>query len=360
MRDQRGTRFIIGLLVAVIFTGCSSKEEPAAESSFETITIAQDQLKPFVTFEEDSIAQPTDMVILPNGNRAILDYDLKSVLMYNENGELQGAFGREGKGPGEFVRPTAIDHTAGHMYVNDQGQNFWQKFTLDGEYVNSIQNIGGGFMDADIEIINDGEFLVPADGKHDALIQYKNINTDSSFYFGAPMGDSTTVVNLQENASQARKGEISDIFKNMVYLAPTRDAYYAFLKSYGRLQKYDHSGNLLWETELDLPFMDTVFEEYVEANQNQRQGTLRMLVYAYDMQATADHVYLLMYVPEEQPQALIEVDTDGNITKRYNLTYPDSNFNAFAISDSGDELYLIDTSLGRVYSMSLPPGETGP
>lgn len=356
MRYQRGRGFIIVLIMAVVFTGCSGEEERenTGESTYQTVTINQNQLQPFVTFEDDSIAQPMDMVILPNGNRAVLDFDLKSVLVFNKNGELQAAFGREGKGPGEFVRPMAIDHTANHIYVNDQGQNFWQKFTLNGEFVGSVKNINSGFMDDDVVVIADGEYLIPADGKQEALIQYKNVNIDSSFYFGSAMGDSTTVVNLQENASQARKGEISDLFKNMVYLAHTDDAYYAFLKSYGRLQKYDHSGNLLWENELELPFMQTVFEEYIAANQEQQEGTLRMLVYAYDMQATADHVYLLMYVPEGQPQALIEVDTDGNITKRYNLTYPDGNFNAFAISESGEELYLIDASLARVYSLTLP------
>ena len=48
----------------IILVGCSSEpeSETTGESAYQIITIEQNQLQPFVTFEEDSIAQPQDII----------------------------------------------------------------------------------------------------------------------------------------------------------------------------------------------------------------------------------------------------------------------------------------------------------
>lgn len=341
------------MMALTMLVACSGAKE-SNELSFETIEITENQLQPFLTFEEDSIAQPFDIEVLPNGNGVILDIKLKKLFIYNTDGIRQSMVGGEGRGPGEFVQPIALQHTHEHVYVYDQGQFLWQKYTFDGELAESVQNVGGGIMAGDVLVIADGEYLIPADGRQEALIQYKNSNVDSSLYFGSPMGDSTTVVNLQDNANQAKQGEIPDIFKNMISLAHSPDAYYAFLRSYGRLQKYNHVGELQWDKKLDFPFMQRIFQNFVETNKNRKnEATLRMLRYAKDMYAVGDHIYLLMSTPANDLQVLLKMDDTGAVVTRYNINVDDGSFNKFAVTDNEKEIYFINFSLAQIVSLNL-------
>ncbi len=320
MLNKSKLSITISILFITLLVGSSeTDQETTGESSYQRITIEQNQLQPFVTFEQDSIAQPQDIEVLPNGNVAVLYFGLKSVLVFNENGDRVMSFGREGKGPGEFVQPVILELTKNHLYILDQGQNFWQKYTHNGEFVESLQNINGGIMGRDAHAIADSEYLIPTDGRGEALVQYKNTNSDSSYYFGKPMGDSTIVIDYPKNIKQAQNGEVPDMFKNLVFLAHTDSAYFAFLKSYGHLQKYSHSGELLWEKELELPSMQAIFDEFVAANEDQQEAAIYILLYALDMGVAHQSIYLLMNAPGDENQHLVALNTQGNIQTVYNM-----------------------------------------
>lgn len=345
-----------GIILLFLAAGCGGPDDQraAAGKAGTVVAIPASELQPFLTFEEDSIAGPADLALLPDGAVAVLDYKLNKVLVYSAGGRRRIAFGKEGKGPGEFTRPVHIQQVGGHLYVGDQGQQVWQKFSPSGTFLETIRSDESTLSFQDIQLMDGLSFLVPANGRQNSLLIYKKGTDDQPLYFGKSMGDSTAkVVNFQKNIQQAKNDEVPDLFKNMVHLGYDEHHFYAFLKSYGRLQQYDRSGQLQWESRLDLPFMQRLYEEFVEENKDGDPRSLRMLLYAYDMEITGNALYLLMNMPEGEKQALLKLDKEGTILKQYRLDYPDGRFNGLAVA-SGQKAYLVDTSMGRVMTLELP------
>jgi hypothetical protein len=51
------------------------------------------------------VSKPNDLLVLPDGRLLVSDAAAGQVLSYSAAGELEGAFGKRGRGPGEFTSP---------------------------------------------------------------------------------------------------------------------------------------------------------------------------------------------------------------------------------------------------------------
>jgi hypothetical protein len=77
-------------------------------------------------------------VAIGNDSFIVLDTGDRTLKTYSINGRLLNQFGREGMGPGEFLRPLAITASDNHLYVADAQLMRITEFTLIGRYSRSF------------------------------------------------------------------------------------------------------------------------------------------------------------------------------------------------------------------------------
>jgi hypothetical protein len=78
--------------------------------------------------------RPTNAAIAPNGDIYVADgYGNARIHRFTAAGELTGAWGEPGRGPGQFVVPHGIWIADGRVFVADRENDRIQIFTLNGE-----------------------------------------------------------------------------------------------------------------------------------------------------------------------------------------------------------------------------------
>jgi hypothetical protein len=71
-----------------------------------------------------------------NGDVFVTDYKLNCIKKFNSSGSLTLTIGREGEGPGDLRRPTAlVIEPSGHIVVFDSGNRRIQRLDADGKHV---------------------------------------------------------------------------------------------------------------------------------------------------------------------------------------------------------------------------------
>ena len=94
--------------------------------------------------DSQTFNKPTDIAWAPNGDFYVSDgYGNSRVVKFTKDGKYIKAWGKPGKGPGEFKLPhsVAVD-SKGLVYVSDRGNNRIQIFDGDGNFLRQWTNLG--------------------------------------------------------------------------------------------------------------------------------------------------------------------------------------------------------------------------
>ncbi|NGP87547.1 6-bladed beta-propeller [Fodinibius halophilus] len=343
--------YITFIAASIIVLGCSQEKE-SHQNEVSEKKIAFEELEPFLTFEEDSLAQPIDIDILDDNKIAVLDNKLASVFFYDKQGEPITKVGQKGKGPGEFGRPLGLQVANNKVYVLDFATVTISIISKEGEFLERYPYKGEMMSFAQLAVEGKDKYLVPANGTEGALIRYQH-SADSSLYFGDAPGEKGETFNLQEIKKTIKNREVPDVFKNTALTAYDDESFYAFLQSYGKVQRYSREGALLWETTIDLPVKEDIFDYYIERNKNQPNNAVYPLAYATDMKVTPQGIFILMNVPNGKEQVLLKMDEKGQLQTIYRVGSGDGGFNAFSLMPSSAKLFLMDASMGSVYEVTI-------
>jgi streptogramin lyase len=104
----------------------------------------------------DTFSGPADVVVAPNGDVFVADGHIANstvgrVVKFSKDGTFIKAWGKRGKGPGEFDTPHAIAmDSQGRIFVADRGNNRIQIFDQDGRFIDQWKQFGrpsGVFVD---------------------------------------------------------------------------------------------------------------------------------------------------------------------------------------------------------------------
>lgn len=104
----------------------------------------------------DTFSGPADVVVAQNGDVFVADGHIANstvgrVVKFSKDGTFIKAWGKRGKGPGEFDTPHAIAmDSRGRIFVADRGNNRIQIFDQDGRFLDQWKQFGrpsGVFVD---------------------------------------------------------------------------------------------------------------------------------------------------------------------------------------------------------------------
>lgn len=340
--------FIPVIALTLISFGCVEKEASLTTAP-EEITI--DTLHRFMDFDMHGISRPGSLTLLPNGNLAVADGQIKKITIVSPDGKLRSQFGEEGRGPAEFIRPGQLTVASGFLNVVDASQYKVLEYDLEGSFVDSYgyksKAIGGS-----IELSEDREYFTGANGENHKLIKWGKADADTSFLFGEAKISKVEDMDIEASRNAIANGKIPNYFKNNVLLALGENHLYAFLNSYSELRKYDLNGNLVWETELELPDNEQLKKDIADAAKN-APNFLPFLTYIYKANVVGSDLYLLGAKTRDSPQHLTKVNQDGQITAFYQLPGAEMNIIDFAINPKNQTIYLSNTRDGIVYQGSL-------
>jgi DNA-binding beta-propeller fold protein YncE len=117
--------------------------------------------------DERHFNKPTDVAIADNGDFFVSDgYGNSRVVKFDKNGKFIKAWGKKGKGPGEFNLPHAVRFDSkGLLYVADRENNRIQVFDQDGKFIRQFD----GFAPYGLFITPDDQLYV-ADGRANRVL----------------------------------------------------------------------------------------------------------------------------------------------------------------------------------------------
>ena len=103
----------------------------------------------------DTFNRPSDVLVAPNGDIFVADgHDADSnarIVKFSVHGKFMKAWGKHGKGPGEFEVPHSLAmDSSGRLFVADRGNNRIQIFDQDGKFLEEWRQFGrpsGVFID---------------------------------------------------------------------------------------------------------------------------------------------------------------------------------------------------------------------
>lgn len=354
-----GSRFnplFIGITIIFLLitaTNCSTEQENPPQDLSKAERVSIDSLELIVgPTTNQEISSPSYMDILPDGRLAVMDSDQFQALIISNEGKIEKTFGRQGKGPGEFVSPRMINIRDTTINAIDTGLQRVSQYDLDGNFIQNFplerETMHFGFVTTGEEM----EFYSVANGRNGKLVGYHNVATDSSGYFGeAPVENPPPVSDQESFRSNAGNGEIPEAIRNDIMMDFHNGDLFVFLKNLSRLQKYTN-GDLIWDKKLWMPANDFHLDRFIE---NASQSGFGVLHYISDLSATDNHIYLLWNATPEHPQAIVQVDPEGELQTIFEL--PESNerqsFRNIAVDSNSNRLYLCDSGAAEIYAVEL-------
>jgi sugar lactone lactonase YvrE len=118
---------------------------------------------------EEAFNRPTDVAFGPNGEIYISDgYVNSRVVKFSKEGRYITAWGKKGKGPGEFNLPHAVAvDKRGRVYVGDRENRRVQIFDADGKFLEEWTHVGSPWG---LDLQSD-ETMFIADGYNDRVLK---------------------------------------------------------------------------------------------------------------------------------------------------------------------------------------------
>ena len=95
---------------------------------------------------DTKVGRPEGACVMKDGRIAVADTHYHRVVIFNPDGSIHRTFGRDGRGPGQFIYPVAaVQDDRQNLYVCEYGGNDRvQKFAPDGTHLLSFGSFGTG------------------------------------------------------------------------------------------------------------------------------------------------------------------------------------------------------------------------
>lgn len=344
------SQFGIVLMIGILISGCSEAEPMVSIPE----PVALDQPDVFLSAESSNLMLTFNVDLLSTGELVVADPGLTQIVVFNPDGTEQLRFGSQGKGPGEITSLDNFDILNDEFYVGDRSQQFIQRYNRQGEFVSSTpyQTHRGSF--GVFALTDTTSYVAASMGENGSLIKWYNATTDSSDFWGVAKGEAYTMTDMGIMNDYLKRGEIPPSDMNDVDLVSDGKYVYAYLTAHGLVQKYDFNGELLWETDADIPVNKLIFESAIErAKEINMPGVMASYSLISAFKTIDGNVYTLSFPVEGQPRTLLRINENGEITGHFHIQEESFSYFDFTVDTNTQMLYLGAPELGEVHRVQL-------
>jgi hypothetical protein len=245
--------------------------------------------------------------------------------------------GREGQGPGEFIRPFSLVFQGDSVLVVDSGNGRVQFFGLDGAHRGS-RPVPVGQMPT---LGPDGAMVRPTMGIDSVLAVIHDPEGEEVARIGELAAPLQNPVILSEMKREIAAGGVPGMFLNAVTpVIDERGSIWLVTVASGRLQKYDPSGRLLLETTVDEPEFAAAREQFVTANAEAEPNRITGLRYILAAGAVGADLWLLLNAGEEGSATFLVLSSEGEPVRR--IRFPGVvGAENFALSPGGESIHFV-------------------
>ncbi|MDR1372735.1 MAG: 6-bladed beta-propeller [Dysgonamonadaceae bacterium] len=285
---------------------------------------------------ENSLFSNIDKLIIRDNRVYILDITgPKSLLVFDINGKFLHRTGRQGGGPGEYVKYINFDVLDGYVYLYDNSRRNMLIYNPNGKYVKSIKS---SFSFFDFMILPDNKFLL-------ALDIYEKNNKNNRIIITEDLKKaeiSLLAFGKDFNGNKMNVRSFHLYRDKIAYMSPVMDSLFILSKE-GHIERayyFDFGKHKVPE---DLK------NNYEELSQARKE---RDYAYIYNTPILVkNYVFADMFIGNAKGLAVFDTET-GQST--YELIKPDNfdikkvNFPLFAMNDSVIVSYIDENIYGVI------------
>lgn len=209
------------------------------------------------------LGSPSSVAVAPDGAVWISDRVRHRLLKISPEGEFEPV-GREGRGPGEFVRPEAVAYGDSALRVLDFGNRRVQTLSLDG--VPAAQTPVSGPMYLPLHLSPTGGLATPALGAppREALVVVYD-GAGGSREYGNALAPWPPGISVSALRNQVQRGVVPEEFQNNVLPVARMDGgVWIVSQVTGAVWSFDSDGVLEWENSIPERIRNVALERFFE------------------------------------------------------------------------------------------------
>jgi hypothetical protein len=210
------------------------------------------------------IGRPSGIDVDPDGRLWIADALSHEIQMVDLASGETSVIGREGQGPGEFLRPEAVTVREGMIRVVEFRSRRIQILTASGTFV-SAEPINSMLL-LPLSLGSRGEIATSVLGQRGALAAYHPAEGGEPRYVGQAPAPPPTSISQARLREQIQTGEIpSEFLNNVLPVVREGGGLWLVTQGDGRVLAFAGSGEPIWERDLPEPYVTAARARFFQA-----------------------------------------------------------------------------------------------
>lgn len=354
------TSYVFMLLLMV---SCSSKE---TAEDLKIVEHSVTETNVLASAEENSfLGRPIAIKAVSDG-LYFVDAGHYQITKVDKEGNHLLSFGSSGHGPGELQSIAGFWPFKNEYLIYDYNSFKFLTFDDHGKLIDEeVLNENPVNPDSEFSIpitldaLSSEKLIIPTGGREGSLFAIVDRSNGDVTYTGSAVGEVIQEYNNQEVMQAFSKGDIPKRLINLVMLSSSSNAIYSLQQTTGILEKYTHTGDQVWEKELNIPAQTNLFDQISEYNMGMGSDDIpRIFMYARAMDALENGVALLLNMPDDQPLTVAWIPEDGNtidLIEVEGITLDVRGFTeGFTVSPDSQHSYYLERDMGTIYQIEWP------
>ncbi|MEX1212573.1 MAG: hypothetical protein WEA36_06995 [Balneolaceae bacterium] len=319
--------------------------------------------------EESAEFQSPLSILTVDGGALLFDGGAHQFVKMSDDWTRLFTFGEEGRGPGEFQQVNRVWENEEGFLIYDRPNAKFVQFDRQGRWIDdrtfdhSSFNLDFLLSPASIGLIEPNLLAISTDGYNGSLAVLLDSISGSTTYLGEASGDYVTSIahDRPKMIRDVQSGIIPGHLQNSVILKSNQSGLFLYQTTTAILEKYSHSGELLWTENVLFPFQEDLMDHMFAVNSDRLNRGLFMshnylFNYVVSMTTTEEGVAFQLNLTDENAVAVAWISNDGEDISIVHYEGMEHRPTQIAVQSDVKDPYILFLNLfeGQIYRAAWP------